>query len=437
MPTFPDDFLWGTATAAYSVEGAVAEDGRGESIWDRFCRQPGRIADGSTGAVAADHYRRWPKDIELMARLGIKAYRFSIAWPRLFPEGGGRLNRKGLDFYERLVDGVLEAGIRPWAVLYHWDLPQELEFRGGWRSRDTARRFVDYACTAADRLGDRIQHWLPVAGVATTAWMGHATGRHAPGLAERRAFCAALHHLNLAQGLAIGALRRENARWLIGAAIDFRSILPADDTQGAADAAFLADALLNGSTLDPLMTGKYPEVLADGIRPFTEDRDLDTVRQPVDFIMLDHAGQGWAAPDRDAALGFTLSPKPPGATERTATAGGGPLRDLLAALRDRFDNPLVYLGATGPDAEAGPDANGNIRDARIGWAEEYFSALADAIAAGCDVRGCFLWPLLDGFQWDEGYERRPGLVHVDRRSLERTPKDSYRWYTALVRENRF
>src|SRR3546814_418664 len=195
MPGFPDGFLWGAATAADDSEGGTAEDGRGESIWDRFCRLPGRIRDGSSGSVACDHYRRWAEDVALMRELGIGAYRFSIAWPRLFPEGSGRVNRKGLDFYDRLVDALMDAGIEPWATLYHWDLPQALEFRGGWRDRDTARRFVDYACAAADRLGDRILHWMPMTEIAAAAWLGHGRGINAPGLADRQAVFLALPQL--------------------------------------------------------------------------------------------------------------------------------------------------------------------------------------------------------------------------------------------------
>ncbi|HET8727713.1 MAG TPA: GH1 family beta-glucosidase [Alphaproteobacteria bacterium] len=440
MPTFPDDFLWGTATAAYQIEGAVGADGRGESIWDRFCRLPGRIADGSTGSVACDHYHRWREDVALLRDLGVGAYRFSIAWPRLFPAGRGPLNRRGLDFYERLVDALGEVGIQPWATLYHWDLPQELQFRGGWRNRDTAHRFVDYACATADRLGDRIVHWLPMNEVAVVAWMGHATGRHAPGIADRTTFFAALHHLNLAQGLAIEAMRRENGRWRLGSALNLMPVAPADDSQGGEDAAFLLDALWNGAVVEPMLEGRYPEIIEGDLKSFVEERDLERIRQKVDFVGLNHYSRVYARQEPASTLGVGMAPPPPG---RPVTAmgweiDGAAFREILLRLKDRHGNPPVYVTETGAAFDDRIDADGRVEDRdRIAFLEEYLSALADARDAGCDVRGCFLWSLLDNFEWAEGYTKRFGLAHVDFATQARTPKSSFDWYAALTRENRF
>lgn len=440
MPSFPDDFLWGTATSAYQIEGAVGADGRGESVWDRFCRQPGRIRDGGSGAVACDHYHRWPEDVALLRELGVRAYRFSIAWPRLFPDGRGPLNRKGLDFYERLLDALLDAGIAAWATLYHWDLPQELQFRGGWLNRDTVHRFVDYAGAAADRLGDRVDHWLPMNEIAVVAWMGHATGVHAPGLADRGAFLAALHHLNLAQGLAIEALRRESGRWRIGPAVNLMPVVPADDSQGAADAAFRVDALWNGAVLEPLLEGRYPETVADAVQPYVADGDLERIRQPVDFVGVNHYGRAHARLDRDSVLGVGLAPPPPG-TPTTAMGrpiDGEALREILRRLKDRYGNPPVYVTENGAAFDDRVDAHGRIRDGeRVAYLEQYLSALAAARDDGCDVRGYFLWSLLDNFEWAEGYTKRFGLAHVDFATQTRTPKASFRWYAALARDGRF
>lgn len=440
MPVFPSGFVWGAATAAYQIEGAVHEGGRGESIWDRFCRQPGRISDGSSGEIACDHYRRYAEDIALMGDLGIGAYRFSIAWPRLFPAGKGPLNRQGLDFYDRLVDGLCEAGITPFATLYHWDLPQELQARGGWTNRDTIPRFVDYACATAERLGDRVQDFILMNEISVAAWRGHATGVHAPGIANARAFLAATHHMNLAQGEAIRAMRGESSRWRLGSALNLMPIEPADDSMGAADAADLVDAFWNGSVIDPLIHGRYPEIVAERFRPFVQEGDMERIRQKADFIGLNHYSRAYARQDANQPLGVGMVPPP---DDRPVTAmgwriDGGGFRETLLRLKEEYNNPPVYVTENGSAFDDIMDADGKVGDPdRIAFLEEYLSALGQALEGGCDVRGYFVWSLMDNFEWAEGHTKRFGLVHVDYATQKRTPKDSFGWFARLVREGRF
>jgi beta-glucosidase len=371
MADFPEGFLWGVSTAAWQIEGSVAADGRGESVWDRFARR-GRVNGGETGEPAADHYRRWAEDVALMADLGIGAYRFSVAWPRVQPEGRGKANAAGLDFYDRLVDALAEAGIRPMPCLYHWDLPQALEHRGGWTDRDIAPRFADYACRVAERLGDRVDTWFLLNEPSVHAWAGHLTGEHAPGRTGRRAFLAALHNQNRATAEAIRALRREGD-WRLGTALSVVPFGPADDSAAAQEAAETLDAWWNGAFLDPLIHGRYPariaEMLADPQTGVIEDGDMDRLAVAPDVIGVNHYHRGWARPDRDHPLGATFAPAPPGADPATLTAMGWAVdpSGLAEALRRTAeaagDRPLIVT-ETGAAFDDRPDGEGGFRDGR-------------------------------------------------------------------------
>ena len=437
---FPDGFLWGAATSAYQIEGAVAEDGRSESVWDRFCNQPGRIYDGDTGAMACDHYHRRRDDIRLMAWLGLSAYRFSVAWPRVAPEGTGRINQAGLDFYDRLVDGLLEVGIEPFVTLYHWDLPQCVEERGGWRSRDTAKAFADYAAAVEDRLGDRVNHWMTLNEPWVVAHLGHRIGHHAPGLVNSGQELDVIHHQLLGHGLATQALRAGHAGHEVGVALNLeprvaRSGHPLD--RSAADA---EEGLMNRWFLDPLLRRRYPEDLLDVTRwsaAVVTDGDLDTIGQPLDAIGLNYyrtevvAHSGLADCDRP----LPLYEPPAEVTEMGWPVTPHGLGEMLRML-DGYGVDTVYVtenGAAYPDLFT---EDGRIDDEdRRSYFDRHLRVAAEAITAGVPLRGYFAWTLLDNFEWAFGYSRRFGLFHVDRATLRRTPKASAHWYRDVIARN--
>lgn len=427
----PEGFVLGAATAAYQVEGAVAEDGRGPSIWDVFCRRPGAIYGGHTGDIACDHYHRWAEDVALMARMGLKAYRFSIAWPRLFPQGRGKLNRPGLDFYSRLVDALLEEGITPWPTLYHWDLPQALEERGGWTNRDTAQAFADYAAASAEALGDRVRHWFTLNEPWCSAVLGYSAGEHAPGRREDPpTLSRVVHHLLLAHGLGVRAIRAAGAGevGLVHLLHVPVPLTPSEEDQAAAEAAWED---LNGIWCDPLFRGRYPE---GGPEP--EPGDLEIISEPMDFLGLNvyfptfvaHHPEGYRRADAQVDL------------PRTATGWHvypPVVSRLLREVHRRYRPPALYLTENGCATDDRPQPDGRIHDR---FRQEYLrSHLAEALRAraeGVPLRGYFVWSLMDNFEWAHGYSRRFGLFYVDYRTLERTPKDSAAWYARVLRTRR-
>lgn len=453
FPEFPKGFFFGTATASYQVEGAHDEDGRTPSIWDTLCRLPGRVAGGDTGDVACDHYHRYREDVALMRDLGVDSYRFSVAWPRVQPHGTGPANAKGLDFYERLVDELLAAGITPAATLYHWDLPQELEDRGGWRVRDTAERFAEYAGFVAERLGDRVGRWFTLNEPFCSAFVGYAAGIHAPAAKEGRGALAAAHHLLVGHGLAVRTLREAGATQ-VGIALNPERLLPATDS--AADLAALrrAETLHNEVWLAPLLAGRYPEDeaetwgdMADG--SYRGDGDLDIISAPLDFLGVNYYRPMTVAnaPYRDA------DPATRTATDiRVAeimrddvrrTMMGWPVvpesfADLLIDLKRRYPNlPPLVITENGSAEDDTVAEDGQVHDNdRIEYLSSHLAALAAAMRAGVDVRGYYVWSLMDNFEWNSGYTKRFGLVRVDYDTLERLPKDSYRWYQGLIEANR-
>ena len=443
MPPFPSGFLWGVATAAYQIEGAVAADGRGDSVWDTFGRQPGVISGGHTGDVATDHYHRWPEDVALMADLGITAYRFSIGWPRVQPGGTGPANPAGLDFYDRLTDALLAAGIMPVPTLYHWDLPQPLEDEGGWLNRDVARRFADYAGLAAGRLADRIGMWITLNEPFVVTAFGYALGIHAPGKALMLDALPTAHHQLLGHGLATAALRAAGAREVL-ITNNYSPAWPASDSEADVAAARACDALQNRMFTDPVLAGRYPDLGAFGIGPdglsCVRDGDLAAISAPVDGL-----GVNYYMPTRLSALPgsplpFQLEPIP----GYPVTAFGWPvipagLTETLTTLRERYGSalPPVYVTENGCSQADVVAADGTVDDrGRIGYLNGHIRAVHAAIGAGVDVRGYFEWTFTDNFEWSEGFRQRFGLVYTDFETQRRIPKASFAWYRDLIAAQR-
>jgi beta-glucosidase len=447
---FPADFLWGAATAAYQIEGGVAEGGRGSSIWDTFSHTPGRVDAGDTGDVAGDHYHRWREDVALMADLGLKSYRFSVAWPRVQPDGTGAPNQEGLDFYSRLVDELRSHDIEPWVTLYHWDLPQPLEDAGGWPARDTAARFADYAGLVHRALGDRVPFWTTMNEPWVSAFLGYGSGVHAPGGTDPRSAIRASHHLLLGHGLAVQAIRSAAPAAELGITLNLYAMSPATDSAADVDAARRIDGLQNRWFLDPLLDGRYPEdVLADLgdiVEPdLVQGGDLAVISQPLDVLGINyytrHTVRGGAAP----AAGPSAFP---GSEQVEFVHGGRPVTDMgwevdpsglvevLSRVHQQAGALPLYVTENG---SAYPDevSDGAVHDVeRTAYLSSHLQAGHQAIEAGVPLRGYFVWSLMDNFEWSFGYSKRFGIVHVDYETQVRTPKDSAHFYAAVLREGR-
>ena len=433
---FPADFVWGASTSSYQIEGAVDADGRGKSIWDIFCHTPGKVKGGDTGDVACDHYHRWPEDVEWLQRGGFSAYRFSTAWPRIMPAGAGAVEARGLDFYDRLVDGLLARGVAPWLCLYHWDLPQALQDQGGWLHRDIAEKFADYARVVAKRLGDRVRHWAMFNEANVHALFGHGIGSHAPGLTGLPNMLAAIHHQNLAQGRALQALRAEHSQLRLGTVINVQPARPSSDRDEDRRAAERFDAFWNGAVLDPLFKGVYPAAIAADFAPLVAPGDLATIKQPIDFFGLNYYAPMYVAAAPQSLLGAWFGAVPAGTR---FTAFGWPidpsgLTDALHRLRDRYGNPEIYVTENGAcyDDPVAPDGAVHDDD-RVAYLRDHLTAARRALADGVNLRGYFVWSLLDNFEWAEGYSRRFGIIHVDFKSLRRTPKTSFAFLADIAR----
>jgi beta-glucosidase len=427
--------VWGAATAAYQTEGAAAEDGRGESIWDRFTSLPGRVANGDTGRVACDSYHRYPEDVRLMRELGLNAYRFSIAWPRILPEGRGAVNEAGLDFYDRLVDELLANGIEPFPTLYHWDLPQALEERGGWPVRDTVGAFAEYVEVVVGRLGDRVSRWITQNEPWVVAWLGYGRGEHAPGRRSDRDALAAAHHVLLSHGRAVEVIRRERPHADVGITIDVIPIHPLTSDEPDLVATREEDGFRNRWILDPVLRGRYPEDMSRRfarILPPVRDGDLEAISAPIDFLGVNYyrrhvvkAGSNGSGPvvvevpdGEHTAVGWEVYPDG--------------LHELLVRLNSEYDAPPLYVTENGA-AFGDTRRNGTVDDPeRTSYLDRHLGALARAIADGVPVDGYFVWSLLDNFEWARGYAPRFGLVYVDYGTLERVPKQSYHWFRDFI-----
>jgi beta-glucosidase len=452
--TLPADFRWGVATSAYQIEGAVADDGRTDSIWDVFCRKPGAIDNGENGDVACDHYHRMPQDVAIIKELGVDAYRFSVAWPRVQPGGRGPANPAGLGFYDRLVDELAAAGIDPWLTLYHWDLPQELEDAGGWPNRDTAYRFADYAMLVYDKLGDRVRSWTTLNEPSVAAMHGYFHGVHAPGKRDLGLGIAATHHLMLGHGLA-GQRMREAAQsagndFQLGITLNLAPAEPATDSEADRDAARRADGLSNRIFLDPVYRGSYPQdIVADlaerGIEIPVRDGDAEAIAVPIDTLGVNfYFGQWISGTDehgntRDEQGVQVVRPVQQGLPQ---TAMGWEIMpdsftDLLARVGREYSGVPIYVTENGAAFSDKPDETGFVADEdRTAYIAEHLAAVARARQRGADIRGYFVWSLFDNFEWAYGYDKRFGIVRVDFETQQRTPKQSAGWYTETIRRVR-
>ncbi|WP_329001981.1 GH1 family beta-glucosidase [Kribbella sp. NBC_00709] len=429
---FPDGFVWGAATAAYQVEGAVDADGRGQSIWDTFCRVPGAIAGGDTGDVACDHYNRYAEDLELMADLGLGAYRFSVAWPRVQPDGAGAVNQKGLDHYRRVVEECLARDVVPYVTLYHWDLPQALQDKGGWPARDTAYRFADYSAAVHDALGDVAKHWITLNEPKVSSHAGYGSGIHAPGIKDSVLRDRAVHHLMLAHGLSLEVLRggRHAAGQQVGITLDVSPVAPVTDSPADVDAARRLDVDSHVLFLDPVLRGSYPIAL-DGV----QDGDLALISAPIDFLGINYYRRILVQEGRTGEPETVLPDGVPVTSVNWPVQPDG-LREVLVDLKTAYDLPPVYITENGAAYDDAPAADGTVDDPqRVEYLHGHLAALRTAIAAGVDVRGYFVWTLLDNFEWAEGYAKRFGIVHVDFATQTRTPKTSAGWLGQVARAN--
>ncbi len=440
--TFPAGFTWGTATAAYQIEGAWNEDGRGLSIWDVFSRQPGKTYKGETGDIASDHYHRYQQDIDLMAELGMKAYRFSIAWPRVMPSGMAPVNPLGLDFYDRLVDALLEKGIEPFPTLYHWDLPQALQDQGGWTDRETALAFADYAHVVGKRLGDRVKKWITHNEPWVMAMSGYLFGEHAPGLQDPRLAAHAIHYLLLSHGLAIEALKSSCPQPVeVGITLNLSPMYPASDTEADRQAAHRVDGVLNRVFLDPIFRGEYPaDVMAfmGPLFPEIQAGDMEIISRPIDFLGVNYYSRTVVKDDPQSFIVAARTDNPPG-TEYSQMWEIYPegLYDLLTRVQREYNPEVVYITENGICVADGVDLDGRVRDERrIRYIHDHLVQLHRAIAAGVPLQGYMVWSLMDNFEWAHGFRMRFGLIFVDFDDQKRYIKDSGRWYAEVVRANR-
>jgi beta-glucosidase len=433
---FPPDFVWGAATASYQIEGAANEDGRGESVWDRFCATPGKVRNGDTGAIACDFYHRYRDDIALMRELGLDAFRLSIAWPRILPEGRGRVNQKGLDFYDKLVDELLASGITPFVTLFHWDTPQVLEDQGGWPSRETVGAFEEYVEVVAGRLGDRVGHWITHNEPWVVSWVGHGWGHHAPGRTSDADALATAHHLLLSHGRAVEILRRLAPGSQVGITLNLDFPYPRSQEPEDVRAARWVDGLHNRWFLDPLFRGSYPDDMAEAWAehlPELRDGDLEAISTPIDFLGVNNYTSPLVAAGENGVRSRIVRRADVDRTDMGWEVVPDGLRDLLVRLHADYTPPAIYVtenGAAFPDVRG---HDGSVHDPeRQAYLGGYLDAAAGALAEGVPLRGYFAWSLLDNFEWAWGYWKRFGLIYVDYATLNRIPKGSFYWYRDFI-----
>jgi beta-glucosidase len=457
---FPPGFVWGTATASYQIEGAVTADGRGPSIWDTFSHTPGAVWNGDTGDIACDHYHRMDEDLDLLAELNVAAYRFSIAWPRVQPTGSGPANQKGLDFYRRLVDGLRERNIEPTVTLYHWDLPQPLEDKGGWWVRETAERYAEYVDIVARALGSDVERWITLNEPWCSSWLGYGAGRHAPGIQDIGKAAAANHHLLLAHGLAVPILRSAISSAKVGITLNLGDHQPGSQHELDIAAAWRADGNLNRLFLEPVFHGKYPEDMLEHYRDakpgfsVVREGDLEIISQPLDFLGVNYYFPSTVVDISRAkearVAGYYVAPgeqfpdlrvrslETPG-RDKTAMdweIGASGLTSLLIRIREEYTTLPIYITENGAAFDDYVDPNGDVKDNnRVAYLQEHISAVHDAIDAGVNVEGYFVWSLLDNFEWALGYSRRFGIVWVDFPSGARLKKASFEWYRDTIQSN--
>jgi len=447
---FPDGFLWGAATAAYQIEGAPDEDGKGPSIWDTFSHTPGKVFHGETGDVACDSYHRYPEDIAMLQRLGVGAYRFSLSWPRIQPDGRGAVNPKGIDYYNRLIDGLLEKGITPVITLYHWDLPQPLQDKGGWATRDITEIFADYAGRAGEAFGDRVHRWITVNEPWVVAHVGYRDGRHAPGIKDPKQAVAANHHLLLAHGRAVTALRASSpSPAQVGITLNLAVVRPV--APAAADLAAELDARHNGTYLGPLLRGAYPERLTAEFSPalvpgLVHEGDFDLITAPIDFLGVNFYAPAYVGirPDGEPRHGEQLigpdevlvQPEGMPVTAMNWLVDSSAIYELMTRVRDETNGLPLYITENGSAWYDYVTQDGTVEDyERLQYLRDHLAAAHQAIAGGVNLRGYFAWSLLDNFEWAEGYAKRFGLAYVDFETQRRTLKGSGEFYASVIAAN--
>ncbi len=440
---FPHGFIWGTATAAYQIEGAWDEDGKGESIWDRFCRIPGKVQDGDRGDIACDHYHRYRDDIKLMRALSLNAYRFSIAWPRIFPQGKGGINQRGLDFYERLVDELFDAGIEPFVTLYHWDLPQALQEEGGWANRDTVGYFKDYAAQVSKKLGDRVHYWITHNEPWVTSFAGHHSGILAPGIKSLPTALKVSHHLLLSHGEAVAVLRDNgDEKTRLGIALNLSPAHPASESKEDGEAAKRFDGYLNRWFLDPIYKGCYPEdmmILYGDKAPKIRAQDLERISAKIDFLGVNYYSQQVIKADaKEDFLGLKpVKPADAECTEMDWEIYPAGLYEILKRIHNDYDAPLIYITENGAAFSDKIDKNGQVNDEpRIKYLKSHFLQAHKAIEDGVKLSGYFVWSLMDNFEWALGYSKRFGLIYVDYPTQKRIIKASGWMYKKVIEKNR-
>lgn len=441
MTSFPEGFAWGAATSSYQIEGAWNEDGKGESIWDRFTHTPGKIEDSSTGDAACEHYHRWQEDVDIMKAIGVRAYRFSICWPRILPSGRGKVNQAGLDFYNRLVDGLLDAGITPFITLYHWDMPQALQDEGGWPNRAIAEAFVEYAGVTSQALGDRVKHWITFNEPQVSAVMGYQLGGHAPGHTNVDECLATSHHLLLAHGLSVPVLRQNAPGAQVGISLNLSGHMPASRSVADRAAAWQSDGFANRWYLDPLAGRGFPaDIVQVHGRPmdFVRPGDMDITATPIDFLGINYYTRHIARSQAIAEAENAPREVFPNAehSEMGWEVYPDGLYDILGRLHFDYRFPAIYVTENGMACPDQIDAGGKVDDSRrINYLKTHLQSAARAIAAGVPLRGYFTWSVMDNFEWAHGYTKRFGLVYVDYPSQRRTLKSSAYWYQKVIAAN--
>ena len=436
---FPRDFVWGAATASYQIEGAWDENGKGESIWDRFSHTPGKVQDGDTGDIACDHYHHWRDDVALMKDLGLKAYRFSIAWPRILPAGRGDVNQAGIDFYSQLVDALLEAGIEPWVTLYHWDLPQALQDEGGWPERKIVNAFVEYANVVTRALGDRVKNWITFNEPWVSAFVGYEHGHHAPGLTDRAAAIAASHHLLLAHGLSVPIVRTNSSEANVGITLNLTPQEPASPSLADKKVATWIDGYINRFFLDPLAGRGYPtDMIASFGNPmdFIQPDDMDTIVAPIDFLGINYYTRNIARDQNAKNNAPQTVSRGDEITEMDWEVYPQGLYNILGRLHFDYGFPAIYITENGAAFKDQVGSDGQVDDpARLSYIKRHLEKVHQAIEIGVPVKGYFAWSLFDNFEWAFGYSKRFGLVYVDYETQQRIPKSSAKWYTGVIRDN--
>lgn len=441
---FPEGFTWGVATASYQIEGAYDEDGRGETIWDRFCAVPGNVLNGDDGKVACDHYHRYETDVELMKNMGMKAYRFSIAWSRIFPKGYGEVNEKGIAFYGRLIDKLMEAGIEPYITLYHWDLPQVLQDIGGWANPEMPNYFLEYAKVVMDAFGDRVKKWITLNEPYCAAFLGNYEGRHAPGYHDFSTAVRAAYHMYVGHGLVVDYFRKHPCSGEIGITLNLMGRLPLTDSPADIRAATVADGYLNRWFAEPIIYGRYPQDMIDLYRlkgivlPEFKEEHLKMMSQKLDFVGLNYYNDFWVKSDETAwPLGFKIeNPKYVQVNDRNWPVTEQGFLKMLLRMKEEYGIEKIYITENGTSFPDVVSMDGKVEDgSRKDYLHRHLNALWEAISMGVDVRGYFQWSLYDNFEWGCGYSSRFGIVYVDFNTQERIVKESGRWYSEAARRN--